>query len=772
MTRSIFSVSAHSLLALLVGGWLFASAVHATPPERPVDIELVSAESLADLRAEGDRFAVGVSFAVNAKRDEVHLFTQVFTTDGVVPETAAEERTPIRAPQMQQDDQRTTGRVDAEIPVLRDPGVFRVEIAARDGDGAIYDRIVLMQVVDDRGARLYTQAQWREERKRRRKNAFEESRSVRALAGRLRVLGEGELERHPVQAPDQKDLQVRADADLGGDAPFVRDVSHRAWTKVDPVTYRGRIVYTDFEGTVRPLHNAGVYLYDDDTFGDDFLGSVATDGNGRFSFTVNNDDGWLQNGRDLYIKLKLRNTRWRVHDGGDYEWATDPSNDLNEGAVVDIGTVTPDDDMAAVQIFGFINRAWLHVTAVAGRDPGFVNVDYPGGGDFFDGEVNVSAASNRAPDIVIHEYGHFLMEAAYPGGDPSPGGAHNFGETSQDERLSWSEGWATGFMLSHCNDGQYNWDEGTTEGAGEWPACRNQNDPGGRELELYSNSGNRLGEEQEGRVAAALLDLMDRADDDNGGSENRGRNGEEDENASNRVGLDTLYNDVMWSSGHNDVIDFWYALNGELSGATRSDAREIMRYNWMSVPGAIEICVASRVATEDFEDAADQLDGLRAFRDEGLKPLVRGRQLMQLYYRHSPELATLLMEDRGARAAAGEIVRHFAGLGRAALNHAVLEKYIRANEPLMPDNVKAAADRIFELIDAQGSEALRDDAAVVEAQLRRYGSLPLHQVMAIAEREAEAGAKDAGPAVDPLDFAPASRDVDWDRIREFIGVRK
>ena len=63
-------------------------------------------------------------------------------------------------------------------------------------------------------------------------------------------------------------------------------------------------------------------------------------------------------------------------------------------------------------------------------------------------------------------------------------------------------------MLSLCPDGQYNWHEGSTEGAGEWPACTSQSDMG-RSIENFSDAGNRVGERNEGRVAAAINDFRD-----------------------------------------------------------------------------------------------------------------------------------------------------------------------------------------------------------------------------------------------------------------------
>lgn len=746
-------------ICVLVFLALYPRAVVATPPDRPVSIQIVAEQELPHIKATDESFRLSLKVRTQPDIKGVRIYTEVMRTDALVPRVIAKEEA--------RHEKETTGHLEVRIPLVKERGIHKVEIAAGDLNGAIYDRVMLYEVVDEQGARLLTQKQWRTERGRQRRQTFQQRRSVRELSGRLRTVKKQDLEGVKLSEGDRRLVLVRSDGNPGSDSQFVQDHSRTAWADHDPITVRGRIVYTDFEGTVRPLINAGIYLYDDDTFGDEFLGSTATDWNGDYSFSVNNDDGWLQNGRDLYIKLKLRNTRWRVHDGDDYEWASDVREDLDDGTVVDFGTLTPEDDQEAAQVFAFVNLAWNHISTAGARDPGLVDVLYPGTGDFFDGQLNISAASNRAPDIVIHEYGHFLMESAYPDGDVSPGGGHGFGDTTQDARLSWSEGWATAFMLSLCNDGQYNWDEGTTENPGEWPTCTLQNDIGGRQIERYSNSTNRIGEQQEGRVAAAILDFIDAANDDNGGTEDRGRNDRSDDNTASRIGLATIYNEVMWGSGHNNFLEFWRSFAGELTGTLLSGASRIMQYNWMSEPISIELdCVASKIAVADSKDYGRILSGLRAFRDEGLKPLADGRRLMQLYYRHSPELAMLLLKNSEARKNAMQIVTHFSMLGEAAKNHKKLEQLGARNEPLMPAGVAASARRIFALIEKEGSKELQVDAARVHKEMDALGSLTLSEAMHAAGQRKKVMAGDPSMAIRQHDLAPASRKADWDLIRK------
>ncbi len=742
-----------------------ATIAAATPPDRPIEAEPLDLKQFQSLKADDGVFRVPLRLKVNTARQDIVITTIVLSTDPLRP-------TELARSQKRSGAEKGEAQIVADIPVMREPGVYKIEIAAGDGTGAVYDRIILFEeVTPDGGARLYSQEEWRDVRKSRRSENFRKDNSVGALGGPTRAVTAQDLRGLKVAPANDKALLVRPEEGSGASEGFVRDVSKDAWRARDPVTYRGRFVYTDFEGTVRPLVNAGVFLYDDDTFGDEFLGSVATNGNGEFSFSVNNDDGWLQNGRDLYVMLKLRNSRWRVHDGGDYEWKAPQFDDVREGSVLDIGTHAPGDDMEAAQVFAFMDRAWQHITFTGGRDPGHVDIDYPGDGDFYRDSgptIHLSAASNRAPDIALHEYGHHLMEQAYPGGDQSPGGAHNFVESLQDARLSWSEGFATAFMLSSCNDGQYNWDEGTTENAGEWPACTTQSDTGGQAIEAYCGP-NRLGERQEGRVAAALLDLMDAAGDNNGGDEDCGRNSLDDSNVANRVPLSTLYNTVMWGSGHQNLLEYWTSLSGELSGQTWTDANEILRYNWASISAPIDLsCVASKVAAAELGDYAATVNDLRAFRDTGLKPYVEGREMMRLYYRHSPELAELLIKNPDARKQAAAVVKHFSKLGAAANNRKALESMFAADAPVVPKDIDASVRALMKLVGDRGSPELRKDTATAQKQYQRVSALTFSQAMKLADSAPRADDAEAISPVRQQDLAPASRKADWRLIRSAL----
>ncbi|MDE2402007.1 MAG: hypothetical protein KGL90_10115 [Burkholderiales bacterium] len=549
--------------------------------------------------------------------------------------------------------------------------------------------------------------------------------------------------------PENRRIEVRP-SDI---TPYLRehsvDSTATSYTTQDPITVRGRFMFQDIDGVFKPLVNGAVHLWDSDTFGDEHLGMVATDWDGRWSFTVNNDDGWFQDGRDIYYTLKLDTTRLSLGTcnflAGSYEWKSAVHNDLSDGTVLDFGNETATTDMDALKVWSTLNLAWNHSVTVGGFDPGKVDGCFPGSGTFFNGKINIEAGDVDGPDSITHEYGHGVMARAYSGGDPSPGGSHGFGDCGQNQALSWSEGWATGFMLTLRQDGRYNWHEGDT----------------GRAIENFSSTC-QTGESTEGRVAAAVLDMFDNANDDNGGNLNRGRNGASDSNAANTVALSTMLRDTMVGTQHHNVIEFWNDLGGELSSAQRPAAQTIMNYNWMPVllPSS---CVATKVASENLRpaDRDSLLGGLRKFRDHAMLPWPGGRELANVYYRNSPEIALILLKNPTLVPDAMTVMKHFSSLGSVLTTHKLLVPFALKNAPLVSPEVHAAAQRVIAALASQGSDALRRDAERIKSEFDRLRDMRLSDVEKRAEQE-KSELKKSGKPLEPLRrqaYSPASAEA-------------
>lgn len=614
-----------------------------------------------------------------------------------------------------------------QVPLkLERPGTYIVDIRLK-GKTALgsefSDRLLRYVIVDDKGTfTMLTPTALQRRNAEQREQLFLDDNRKDPQSHQIRLLFEDTIQVpegiagkiQPFAVSEHQRIQVRPE----GPSEFLRkhsvDHSATSWTSQDPITVKGRVVFRDIDGVWKPLINASVTLWDDDVFGDENLGNVATDWDGRWSFSVNNDDGWLQDGRDLYYTFKLENTRWSTGScnflAGAYEWKSSVHDDMSDGTVLDFGSETASTDTNSLPVWSTLNLAWNHAVTVGGWDPGKIDACFPASGTFYNGKVNVEGSDFDGPDSITHEYAHGLMAHAYVGGDPSPGGGHGFGDCNQNQSLSWSEGWATGFMLSVRPDGAYNWHEGD----------------GGQAIEGFASTC-RLGETSEGWVAGALLDFMDQANDDNGGNQNFGRDGVSDHNNGHTVGLSTILRDTLVGSHHNNTLEFWNSLSGELDSSQRPLAQEIMRYNWMSVAAPIS-CVASKVATLQERNPDELLSGLRKFRDLALKNWLHGRELINMYYRNSPELAVILLKNPNLVPEALNVIKHFSALGNKVGNHQAYQAMILGKQMFIPSDIADSVDKILGIIGKTGSPELKADVTKLRSDFRTYKSLTVQQV--------------------------------------------
>ena len=213
------------------------------------------------------------------------------------------------------------------------------------------------------------------------------------------------------------------------------------------------------------------------------------------------------------------------------------------------------------------------------------------------------------------------------------------------------------------------------------------------------------------------------------------------------------------------MLEFWTSLAGELSGQTLADGVEIMQYNWMSEPVIID-CVASKVAATKTKNYGKTLDGLRAFRNQALKPTTDGRNLIQIYYRHSPELAMLLIKNPTLKKEATKIVSHFSMIGEASVNHKKLEALAARNQQIVPQHILRSANRIFALINQKGSKELKADVRIVKTQMNRFARLGLQDALKEGAKIQMVDDNDAKMAIQQHKLAPASRKADWNLIRK------
>jgi len=494
-----------------------------------------------------------------------------------------------------------------------------------------------------------------------------------------------------------------------------------------PLKVRGRLIFLDIDGMWKPIVNATVQLWDEESSGSELLALALSDGQGNWSFSVDNNDGPLEGGRDLFFTAELANSRVRLTKcPGSHRWTSTVRRNVTDGAVVDFGPSTTESGFGAVRVFDSLLRAWSHTTAVGKQDPGRVDACYPK--QFtrtsFEGRIDV-AAEDFDSDSVPHEYGHFLMLKAT--GSNGPGGPHKFSDCNLDPALAWSEGWANGFALSVIPDGIYNFhylspggSDTNLEYAASWFAC-------------YQ------GDRNEARIAAALNDLLDAPNDDNYGTTIAGRAAYGDGNANARLTLANMFRDTLWGRpAHGDVLSFWAALSGAVTAERRDLGYEIMYFNYMPIPEP-NACAAEQLSATQ-PDRTPTLAGLRRFRDRVLASVDGGPALASSYYRHSSEMALLLLRNPSSAPDALRVLRHFSALGDLVADPVRYQQALAARQPVMSADVNQAVERLLGLFASRGSAALIADtrAATQAFTSARSLTLPGLNSMLVPNRAANA----------------------------------
>ncbi|MEA3432054.1 MAG: hypothetical protein U9R01_05175, partial [candidate division WOR-3 bacterium] len=300
------------------------------------------------------------------------------------------------------------------------------------------------------------------------------------------------------------------------------------------VTIVGRVVYRhpwDELGVYRPVINACVYAYDKEFGWSTYLGGDITNWNGEFSIgPINNSDGPFQDGLDIWLKIKIWNTKFRVVDiaGDVYYWFTSTHNNVPNGTLnfgnLDIGGNW---NAGSVYTFAAMNFGW-NLSSWAGHNCE-IWAFWPSSDTYESGGViYISPPNDRSQDVVLHEYAHAMMYSAYDGWwPPNATGPHYINGVS-NVNMAWTEGWADFYPIAVDNDGWY--DAGGETGP-YWRFCI--------ESPSWCANGDACG----GRVAGALLDIYDYNND---GYDHYG------------TWIDEIW-DLIWDQNDATFNEFWQA---------------------------------------------------------------------------------------------------------------------------------------------------------------------------------------------------------------------
>lgn len=218
-----------------------------------------------------------------------------------------------------------------------------------------------------------------------------------------------------------------------------------------------------------PVRNALIEMREEDTISDDSYGSMLTDANGNYQFKFCDDDGWLDDELEIYVRLhaEVKNggfTVARVHeqfdyseldfDGGVYEFNSGVID--SEGGVYRIDFALDERQSSIFNIADAVYAAWNFWNASGG--PYFDSTTdlywEPGAGysgsNYTNPWGNINIADGPAdPDqwddsVIIHEWGHRADDKWSC--DDNGGGPHNIDTLTDDLELAWGEGYPDYFQ--------------------------------------------------------------------------------------------------------------------------------------------------------------------------------------------------------------------------------------------------------------------------------------------------------------------------------------
>lgn len=291
------------------------------------------------------------------------------------------------------------------------------------------------------------------------------------------------------------------------------------------VTIAGKMNYTDRAGTHRPL----AILVELLNGANDHVAWAYTLDDGSFSFTVANPGQFKVRMWAYFRHVAMARGAIRVIGNGGggaafnvgqtYSAVTGLLGPVADGATANIGTWWPDDAYAqkgAWAIYTDVFRAYFfpYSAVPPGQVPGSrlpdgATVEWQADSAestryIRGGNILLNGVEQYGPSAVIHEYGHNVMYNLYNGNFPphdctSP----HYVTAASGQRCGWTEGWADFWSIAVLNDPVYRW------------ACVKPCTPASLNLETPTRgtAGWATGEQVEGRVAGALWDLIDSAND-------------------------------------------------------------------------------------------------------------------------------------------------------------------------------------------------------------------------------------------------------------------
>jgi len=295
------------------------------------------------------------------------------------------------------------------------------------------------------------------------------------------------------------------------------------------VTVQGQIRFTDRIGGTDLVRFATIQIWDEEAGpADDLVTTAATDANGNYSATFDDNDG-DGTGRDIYVVVRAEGSTVCVED---YDtphdvWEIDsgaPVADVVDGTTLTIDITATNNDASpqnvAFEAYEAVNYISRYLTGLGEPLPALVTVRYPrpgtDGSSYLNSRIRLPMTAVHDWDVIHHEYGHHIQHLY--GTANNPGGQHGLNDNlcvdrGRDAgiRMAWAEGWPTFFgtiaqtelglaMLGIPNVGDTRYTD-TRPGGLDF----------GYDLEVFNAYS--MGEGNEVSVQRVLWDLYDNVDD-------------------------------------------------------------------------------------------------------------------------------------------------------------------------------------------------------------------------------------------------------------------
>ena len=309
----------------------------------------------------------------------------------------------------------------------------------------------------------------------------------------------------------------------------------------------GRILFDRRSGGSASARYVTVYVYDENIGPDELLWTGITDVNGRFiTDPINNNDP--QGGtRDIYVRVIARSSVGTIQNFFNfwYDWFTRTFPNVPNGTF-NIGTwINPPSEPEPWWIYDDILSGWLFVAnnANPSRSINDVVVEWPRSHtDYHIGgrEIHLSDGHANDRDVVLHEYGHHVMNDIYVNFPSTTNCNPHFINRRSSDSCAWVEGWANYAPLFVDDDPLF---IDTTQNF----RINFENDPNF----IFWDEG----DEVEGRVTASLWDFSDDASEDD---------------------FNGNFNDDVWYTfdrqDDSKFIDYWSAWTNDHTILERYDA--------------------------------------------------------------------------------------------------------------------------------------------------------------------------------------------------------